>query len=46
MGEPSLAVSRYFLSQMSKDASWNVMPVTSLGCILTTVFMGIENAPL
>src|SRR5882757_7512059 len=41
MGEPSFEVSRYFLSQMSKDASWKVILATSLGCILTTVFMGI-----
>src|ERR1700730_13381247 len=46
MGDPSLAVRRYFLSQMSNDASWKVMLLTSLGCILTTVFMGIKNAPL
>jgi hypothetical protein len=31
---------------MSNDASWNVILATSLGCILTTVFMGINPAPL
>src|SRR5216684_1945987 len=45
MGDPSLAVRRYFLSQMSNDASWKEMPSTSLGCILTTVFMGIGELP-
>src|ERR1700731_3861341 len=46
IGDPSLAVRRYFLSQMSNDASWKVILLTSLGCILTTVFMGINEAPL
>src|SRR5260221_3266128 len=45
MGDPSLAVRRYFLSQMSNDASWKEIPSTSLGCILTTVFMGIGELP-
>src|SRR6267142_3281567 len=39
MGDPSLAVSRYFLSQMSSDASWKEMASMSLGSIFTTVFM-------
>src|SRR5271166_1703074 len=46
MGEPSFAIRRYFLSQMSYDASWKGILPTSLGCILTTLFMGIKNAPL
>src|SRR5258708_35741090 len=46
IGDPSLAVRRYFLSQMSNEASWKVILLTSLGCILTTVFMGIRCAPL
>src|ERR1035438_1231525 len=45
MGDPSSAVRRNFLSQMSNDASWKEIPSTSLGCILTTVFMGIEELP-
>src|SRR4030081_1477576 len=39
MGEPSFAVSLYFLSQMSSDASWKEMALMSLGSIFTTVFM-------
>src|SRR5579871_6439910 len=39
MGVPSLAVSRYFLSQMSRDASWKETASMSLGSIFTTVFM-------
>jgi hypothetical protein len=31
---------------MSKDASWKEISPTSLGCILTTVFMGIKATPL
>jgi hypothetical protein len=31
---------------MSNDASWNEISPMSLGCILTTVFMGIGAAPL
>src|SRR5580658_1327385 len=46
IGEPSFAVRRYFLSQMSTEASWKVISPTSFGCILTTVFMGIGAAPL
>src|SRR5262249_14722636 len=38
-GEPSLAVRRYFLSQMSRDASWKGMASMSLGSIFTTVFI-------
>src|SRR5882757_6835697 len=39
MGEPSFAVSRYFLSQISSDASWKEISSTLLGSIFTTVFM-------
>src|ERR1044072_2871204 len=38
-GVPSLADKRYFLSQMSSDASWKGMASTSLCSILTTLFM-------
>src|SRR5579883_2409670 len=43
-GDPSLAVRRYFLSQMSSEASWKGIASTSLGSIFTTVF--IESAAL
>src|SRR5215469_4587931 len=39
MGAPSLALRRYFLSQISSDASWNGMASISFGSIFTTVFM-------
>src|SRR6201986_5135165 len=39
MGDPSFAVSRYFLSQISSDASWKAMASISLGSIFTTVFI-------
>src|SRR5690348_6656581 len=38
-GVPSLADKRYFLSQMSSDASWKGMASTSLCSSLTTLFM-------
>src|SRR4029079_1472231 len=38
-GGPSLADKRYFLSQMSSDASWKGMASTSLCSSLTTLFM-------
>src|SRR5687767_6058490 len=38
-GVPSLADNRYFLSQMSSDASWKGMASTSLCSSLTTLFM-------
>src|SRR5687767_7019189 len=39
-GVPSLAVRRYFLSQMSSEASWKAIESTSFGSIFTTVFIG------
>src|SRR5215813_2937095 len=39
MGDPSFAVRRYFLSQISSEASWKEMASRSLGSIFTTVFM-------
>src|SRR6186713_3192335 len=44
-GVPSLADKRYFLSQMSSDASWKGMASTSLDSSLTTLFMGWVPAP-
>src|SRR5262245_133387 len=38
-GVPSLADKRYFLSQMSSDASWKGIASTSLCSSLTTLFM-------
>src|SRR3954467_9622860 len=38
-GDPSLAVKRYFLSQISSDASWKETSSMLLGSIFTTVFM-------
>src|SRR3954462_7463055 len=38
-GVPSLADKRYFLSQMSSDASWKGMASTALCSSLTTLFM-------
>src|SRR5579885_2566576 len=39
MGVPSFAVSRHFLSQLSRDASWKGTASISCGSILTMVFM-------
>src|SRR5512137_266982 len=39
IGVPSLAVRRYFLSQMSRDASWNGMLRASRGSIFTAVLI-------
>src|SRR5262245_14400978 len=38
-GVPSLADKRYFLSQMSSEASWKGIASTSLCSSLTTLFM-------
>src|SRR6186713_1524581 len=38
-GVPSFADKRYFLSQMSSDASWKGIASTSLCSSLTTLFM-------
>src|SRR5215469_16170879 len=46
MGSPSLEVNRYFLSQMSSDASWNEIASRLRGSIFTTVFMVPGGAPL
>src|SRR5262249_40618716 len=45
-GVPSLADKRYFLSQMSSDASWKGMASTSLCSILTTLFMDGSCSPM
>src|SRR3982751_2741972 len=45
-GVPSLADKRYFLSQMSSDASWKGMASTSLCSSLTTLFVGWVPVPL
>src|SRR5580704_722630 len=39
MGVPSFAVRRYFLSQISRDASWNGTASMSFGSSFMTVFM-------
>src|SRR6267142_6352736 len=45
MGDPSLADRRYFLSQMSSEASWKGMLETSCGSSLTTVFIFLSSLP-
>src|SRR5688572_889363 len=45
-GVPSLADKRYFLSQMSSDASWKGMASTSLVSSLTTLFMDGYRSPM
>src|SRR5687767_12775103 len=45
-GVPSLADKRYFLSQMSSDASWKGMASTSLCSSLTTLFMDGYRSPM
>ena len=45
-GVPSLADKRYFLSQMSSDASWKGMASTSLCSSLTTLFMDGCYSPM
>src|SRR5262245_15131674 len=44
MGVPSLAVRRYFLSQISSEASWKSIDSTSLGSIFTTVFISPQRS--
>src|SRR5688572_11659002 len=44
-GVPSLADKRYFLSQMSSEASWKGIASTSLCSILTTLFMDGYRSP-
>src|SRR5687768_11276271 len=46
MGEPSFALRRYFLSQISSEASWNGMLLTSMGSSLIAVFMPAKNSGL
>src|SRR4029077_1797977 len=44
-GVPSLADKRYFLSQISSDASWKGIASTSLCSSLTTLFMDGYRSP-
>src|SRR6185436_18855893 len=44
-GVPSLADRRYFLSQISSDASWKGIASTSLCSSLTTLFMDWVPVP-
>src|SRR5215208_1309897 len=44
MGVPSLAVRRYFFSQMSSEASWKEMEPMSLDSSFTTVFIGPRHS--
>jgi hypothetical protein len=45
MGAPDLETRRYFLSQMSSDASWNGMLRASLECNFTAVLIAATRLP-
>src|SRR5512135_316532 len=46
MGVPSFAERRYFLSQMSREASWKGMLRASLGSIFTAVLIAATRLPM